>query len=143
MTGDRPHGHPGRPRAAAGPDPVGAQLVGWGRAALLRTTGRATGGAHEVTVGFVDEPDGSILVAGAADAAWAANLLATPGCRVTIGERSFAAVAVPLDGADHARAIRELILRYGTPAERLGAGPSFRLRRATTGREGAAGHEEP
>ena len=26
--------------------------------------------------------------------------------------------------------IRELILRYGTPAERLGSGPAFRLRRA-------------
>jgi hypothetical protein len=38
------------------------------------------------------------------------------------------AVAEPLDAADHARTIRGLILRYGTPAERLGRGPSFRLR---------------
>ena len=45
-----------------------------------------------------------------------------------IGTRSFDAVAEPLDDADHARAIRELILRYGTPAEALGHGPSFRLR---------------
>jgi hypothetical protein len=35
-----------------------------------------------------------------------------------------------LDGADRARAITELILKYGTPAESLGAGPAFRLRPA-------------
>ena len=33
-----------------------------------------------------------------------------------------------LDGPDRHRAIRELILRYGTPSEGLGRGPSFRLR---------------
>jgi len=44
------------------------------------------------------------------------------------GERAFAAIAESLDPADHAKAIRGLILRYGTPAERLGRGPSFRLR---------------
>jgi len=37
-------------------------------------------------------------------------------------------MAEGLDAADHAKAIRGLILRYGTPAERLGRGPSFRLR---------------
>jgi hypothetical protein len=47
---------------------------------------------------------------------------------VTIGERTRAATAEPLDGPERARAVRELILRYGTPAERLGAGPAFRLR---------------
>lgn len=47
---------------------------------------------------------------------------------VDVGERRFAAVAEPLEQADHARVIRGLILRYGTPAERLGRGPSFRLR---------------
>jgi hypothetical protein len=85
-----------------------------------------------VTVGFVDDgpaADGSVLVAaGSADTAWARNLLAEPACRVRIGDRSFNAVAEPLEPADHARAIRELILRYGTPAETLGNGPSFRLR---------------
>jgi hypothetical protein len=47
---------------------------------------------------------------------------------VEVGERRFSAVADPLSGAEHATAIRGLILRYGTPAERLGRGPSFRLR---------------
>lgn len=49
---------------------------------------------------------------------------------MTIAERSFEATAELLAGPDHARAIRELILRYGTPSEGLGAGPSFRLRPA-------------
>jgi hypothetical protein len=45
-----------------------------------------------------------------------------------IGTRRFAAVAEPLEGADHAAAVTQLILRYGTPSEGLGRGPSFRLR---------------
>ena len=49
---------------------------------------------------------------------------------MTIAERSFGATAELLERADHARAIRDLILRYGTPSEGLGAGPSFRLRPA-------------
>jgi hypothetical protein len=32
------------------------------------------------------------------------------------------------DREDHIRAIRALIIRYGTPSEDLGRGPSFRLR---------------
>jgi hypothetical protein len=50
---------------------------------------------------------------------------------VTVAERSWPVTAEPLDDREHARAVRELILRYGTPAERLGAGASFRLRPAT------------
>ena len=34
--------------------------------------------------------------------------------------------AEEIDGPERARAITELILKYGTPAERLGAGPAFR-----------------
>ena len=61
-------------------------------------------------------------------ALWALNLLADPAVGVEVGERRFMAIAEPLDGADHARVIGGLILRYGTPAERLGRGPTFRLR---------------
>jgi hypothetical protein len=82
-------------------------------------------------VGFVEESDGSLLVAaGEPDADWALNLLAAPSARVTVAERTWAVSAEPLVDAEHARAVRELILRYGTPAERLGAGASFRLRPA-------------
>ena len=83
--------------------------------------GRRSGESREVTVGFVGEPDGSILVAaGALDRAWAANLLADPAVDVTVAGRSFVGEADILDDRDprRGRAVRELILRYGTPSER-------------------------
>jgi deazaflavin-dependent oxidoreductase (nitroreductase family) len=101
--------------------------------ARLTTRGRRTGLARPVAVGYVDEPDGSVLVAAGDRAQWALNLLEDPEVEVEVGERRFIAVAEPLEATDHARAIRGLILRYGTPAERLGRGPSFRLRPRTEG----------
>lgn len=61
-------------------------------------------------------------------AAWARNLADDPAALVDVGARTFRAVAEPLGPVDHARVVTGLILRYGTPAERLGRGPSFRLR---------------
>jgi F420H(2)-dependent quinone reductase len=83
---------------------------------------------RSVAVGYIDEPDGSVLIAAGDQARWALNLLDEPRVEVEIGERAFVAMAEPLEAVDHARVIRGLILRYGTPAERLGRGPSFRLR---------------
>jgi deazaflavin-dependent oxidoreductase (nitroreductase family) len=104
-------------------------LVSWGRAARIQTRGRRTGRQRSAIVGFVDGSDGSVLVAaGSPQAHWALNLLADPRCTVDIGSRSFVAVAEMLGDEEHARAVRELILRYGTPSEGLGHGPSFRLR---------------
>jgi deazaflavin-dependent oxidoreductase (nitroreductase family) len=109
-----------------------ADLVASGRFVRIETRGRRSGRTRAVTVGFVeagDGPAGAVLVAaGAPDSAWALNLFDEPACRVRIGERAFDAVAEPLATAEHARAIAALILRYGTPAERLGSGPTFRLR---------------
>jgi hypothetical protein len=86
----------------------------------------------EVAVGYVEEPDGALLVAaGSAEAGWSRNLDADPRCEVTLGPNTWPAIAERLEGPDAHRAVRELILRYGTPAERLGNGPVFRLRRAT------------
>lgn len=107
---------------------IGEQLAGWGKAALIETRGRVSGMKARAHVGFVEDSDGSIVVAAGLGANWAANLLADPSCLVTIGERSFSGLAEPLEGAEFATAIRELILRYGTPAERLGSGPAFRIR---------------
>lgn len=105
------------------------ELVREGRVARITTSGWRTGRPREVVVGFVAEPDGSILVAaGDDDASWGRNLLDDPACEVESGARRFRAIAEPLSGTEHARAIRELILRYGTPSERLGRGPSFRIR---------------
>ena len=112
-------------------DPYGADLVAWGKAIALTTRGRVTGRAVVAVVGFVEEPDGSLLVAaGGPSANWASNLLADPACEVRLGEAVSRRVAEELAGADRSRAVVELILRYGTPAETLGAGPAFRLRSA-------------
>jgi len=113
------------------PDAYGEQLVGWGKVVLLETTGRVTGRTARSAVAFIEEPDGSLLVAaGDPGAHWAANLRAEPACHGTIGAIRRAYGAEELDGPDRARAVTELILKYGTPAERLGAGPAFRLRPA-------------
>lgn len=109
-----------------------ADLVASGRFVRIDATGARTGLPRTVTVGFVEDtegPVGALLVAaGSPESAWARSLLAEPACHVTVGDRSFGAVAELLDPVHHAHAIRELILRYGTPAEGLGRGPSFRLR---------------
>jgi deazaflavin-dependent oxidoreductase (nitroreductase family) len=111
------------------PDPVGAQLAEWGTVAVLETRGRVTGATVEVAVGYLEEPDGSLLVAaGSPDADWARNLLAEPRCEVRIADRTAPFLAEELEPPDQARAVTGLILRYGTPAEGLGRGPAFRLR---------------
>jgi deazaflavin-dependent oxidoreductase (nitroreductase family) len=112
-------------------DPVGEQLAGWGKVLMIETRGRLSGRSVRTALGFVEEPDGSLLVAaGSPEADWALNLEASPDARVEIGDRRIYVTAEPLDDAGRARAVRDLILRYGTPAERLGAGPAFRLRPA-------------
>jgi deazaflavin-dependent oxidoreductase (nitroreductase family) len=103
------------------------------RFARLTIAGRRSGEPRTVTVGFVDEPDGSILVAaGTLDRSWASNLVANPAVVVTAGGRTFSGVAEELEDRDprRGRAVRGLILRYGTPSEHLGSGPIFAIRPA-------------
>ncbi len=108
---------------------LGEQLAGWGKVVLIETRGRRSGRPARAAVGFVEEPDGSLLVAaGDPDADWALNLVEDPICTATIAEVSHLARAEPIDGPDRSRAVRDLILKYGTPAERLGNGLVFRLR---------------
>lgn len=96
---------------------------------IVETRGRTTGRSARAAVGYIEASDGSLFVAGGEPAPdWALNLLATPECRLTIADRSWAAVAEPVEGKERNRGIADLILRYGTPAERLGSGPAFRLR---------------
>jgi hypothetical protein len=85
-----------------------------------------------VTVGFVDDEagHGTILVAaGSPSTAWAANLLADPLLEVRLRGNRYDAEAELLDDRDprRGRAVRELILRFGTPSEGLGRGPVFAL----------------
>jgi deazaflavin-dependent oxidoreductase (nitroreductase family) len=108
---------------------IGEELAGWGKVALLETRGRRSGQPVRTAVGFVEDEGGALLVAaGDPDADWALNLLADPACRVTVGERDVEHVAETVDDPQRrAAAVRDLILKYGTPAERLGRGPVFRL----------------
>jgi deazaflavin-dependent oxidoreductase (nitroreductase family) len=107
---------------------IGEQLAEWGKVALIETRGRRSSRPTEAAVGFVEESDGSLLVAAGSDQAdWALNLQANPHCRATVGERTADYTAEEIDGPDRAKALTGLILKYGTPAERLGRGPVFRL----------------
>ena len=104
-------------------------LVTGGRVLQIQTRGRVTGRPALAVVGFVARPGNSLVIAaGSPTADWAQNLLSEPACRITIGVATFAATAVELVGTGHATAVRDLILKYGTPAEGLGRGPSFEVR---------------
>lgn len=105
-------------------------LVAWGRVLRIETRGRVSRRIARAVVGFVERPDGTLVVAAGSSATdWGRNLLADPACRATIADATFAAVARELEGPEHAAAVRDLILKYGQPAEGLGAGPAFELRR--------------
>jgi deazaflavin-dependent oxidoreductase (nitroreductase family) len=109
-------------------------LVRDGRVARLELRGHRSGLLRPVNVGFVERPDGTFVVAARGfETAWARNLEADRRAVVTIGPRSFAATAELLDDVDPRRplAIRDLILRYGTPSEGLGRGPVFVLTPST------------
>lgn len=131
----RPRASPGRVAGAerrtwvALTDELGEQLAGWGKVVRIEIQGRISGAPIRVAVGYLEAPDGTLLVAaGEPDADWARNLDANPRGRATIGDRTFDFDSEPLDGADAAEAVVGLILKYGTSAERLGHGPVFRLR---------------
>jgi deazaflavin-dependent oxidoreductase (nitroreductase family) len=127
LTDDRAPSSAGRtPRPA---DDVGDQLTSWGKVVRVATRGRISGESVAVAIGYIEEPDGSLLVAaGSPDASWARNLEANRHCRVTLGDRTVDMVAEPLERSEAASTVTSLILRYGTPAEGLGRGPAFRLR---------------
>lgn len=111
-------------------DALGEQLAGWGKAVRLDLRGRVSGAPMSVAVGYIEAPDGSLLVAaGDPDADWARNLETNPAASATIGDRTFDVVGERLEGPEAAEVVVGLILKYGTSAERLGRGPVFRLRR--------------
>jgi deazaflavin-dependent oxidoreductase (nitroreductase family) len=95
---------------------------------ILETRGRVTGEPTTAAVGYVEEAAGSLLVAASDEAThWARNLATDAHVLVTREGRTVAYRALPLSGDERSAAIASLILTYGTPAERLGAGPAFRL----------------
>ena len=111
-------------------DAIGEELADWGKVVLIETVGRASGLPVRTPVGFVDanEDVGTLIVAAGTESSdWVLNLRSHPTCRATVGERVATYEAREIHGADRAEAITRLILKYGTPAERLGRGPVFRL----------------
>lgn len=118
MTADGP----GQPRSLEG------DLVAWGKVIVLETRGRHSGATRRATVGFLEEDDGVLLVAAADDGAeWARNLIAHTSCRVERDGQLSERIAHRLEGDEHDAVVAGLILKYGTPAERQGGGPAFRL----------------
>jgi deazaflavin-dependent oxidoreductase (nitroreductase family) len=100
----------------------------WGKVALIETVGRISATPVTAAVGFVEDDDGSLHVAAGSDTSdWALNLRANPICQVTVGDRVARFDAIEETDADRGRTVTQLILKYGTPAERLGRGPTFRL----------------
>ncbi len=111
------------------PPDIGETLAEQGSVVRLTTICRISGRPTSTSVGFVEQPDGCLIIAAGSEGAdWARNLAAHPTVVGAWGGREQRFRAEPLDGADFASAIRTLILRYGTPAEGLGSGPAFRLR---------------
>jgi deazaflavin-dependent oxidoreductase (nitroreductase family) len=104
------------------------ELVAWGRVIELETTGRRSGRPRRVAVGWIERSDGALGIAATdPDTHWALNLLAEARCRVRDEHGWRDCRASPLEDEEHDGTIAALILRYGTPAERLGLGPTFRL----------------
>jgi deazaflavin-dependent oxidoreductase (nitroreductase family) len=103
---------------------------------LIETRGRVTGNPATTAVGFVELPDGSLLIAAGSDESdWALNLRSDRHCSATVGEQTTSYEARELHDAERSDAISALILKYGTPAERLGRGPAFELMPGRTGGE--------
>ena len=103
-------------------------LADWGKVIRLTTVGRRSGLQRTVSIGFLAETDGSLLVAAASDTTgWATNLRPEPGCSVELDGHRQRWHAELLVEPERSAAITALILKYGTPAERLGGGPAYRL----------------
>lgn len=104
-----------------------ADLVAWGKALSLETTGRHSRQARPVTIGYVEQDSGLLVASASATTHWARNLQAEPRCWVELRGVRAAYRAMALAGHERDAAVGALILKYGTPAERLGGGLAFRL----------------
>ena len=105
-----------------------ADLVAWGRIISLETRGRRSGLPRRVSVGFIAEQGDDLVVAASDEHThWAQNLIAEPRCWVELGGARSRRRAERLGDEERGASVNQLILKYGTPAERLGAGPAFRL----------------
>jgi deazaflavin-dependent oxidoreductase (nitroreductase family) len=112
------------------------ELAAWGKVIVLETRGRVSGRPRRVPIGFVATAAGWLVAAADEETRWARNLLAEPRCVVELGGTRQRCLAVGLEAAERHAAVTELILKYGTPSERLGGGPAFRLQPDDRGEDG-------
>jgi deazaflavin-dependent oxidoreductase (nitroreductase family) len=103
------------------------ELAAWGKAIVLEARGRRSGLPRRVTIGFAESGDDLLVAAASEGSHWARNLDAEPRCHVELRGVRRACRAQRLAGAEAEAAVVALILKYGTPAERLSGGPAFRL----------------
>jgi deazaflavin-dependent oxidoreductase (nitroreductase family) len=88
----------------------GAFMVRMGWVASLGTTGAKSGLPRTAPVGFLERPDGTVVIgAGGSGRAWAANLRAHPACTLTVRGRRLAFVATALAGAERDATLAELV----------------------------------
>ena len=104
-----------------------ADLLAWGKTITPRDHRTPQRASTAVTIGFVEQEHGVAARGGQLDAR-----TGPPTCRpephAPWSSRHRRRVpAIPLDEPAAGRGRSGLILKYGTPAERLGAGPAFRL----------------
>lgn len=112
------------------PASLADDLAAWGKVILIETRGRSSGRPRLASVGFLEDgssPPAYRVAASDDSTHWARNLLSDGRCYVIAGGVRSPYRATPLGGADRAAVAMELILKYGTPSERLGGGPAFRL----------------
>lgn len=104
-----------------------AELAAQGTTVVLETIGRRSHVPRRVTIGFVEDGEDLLVAASSEATHWARNLALEPSCYVELRGLRTQRVALALSGPDAEAVVVALILKYGTPAERLGAGPVFRL----------------
>jgi len=104
-----------------------AELAALGKIVVLETIGRRSHAPRRVTVGFVEDGEDLLVAASSEATHWARNLAREPSCFTELRGVRTRRQALALSGSEAEAAVVALILKYGTPAERLGGGPAFRL----------------
>ena len=84
-------------------------------------------GAHDLEACARRIGDDLLVAAASESTGWARNLDANPDCHVELRGARRRCRAQRLTGAEAEAAVVALILKYGTPAERLSGGPAYRL----------------
>ncbi len=103
-------------------------MVRTGQTGLLTTTGRRSGQARSVSIGYGVRAGGGFYVgAGSPGRGWAANLLSNPDCTYTVRGTTLRCRAELLEGAAREEAIAAFRARIGDVADRTAWAEVFAL----------------